>query len=218
MSQVRILVVDDQPLFRRGLVAVLEAGGLTVVGAASGVSEAAAVASRTRPDLVVADLRLADGSGIDLVRRLAEMDGAAPPRVVILTESRDPSDMLAAVRAGAAGYLTKDQPPERLAVALNGVLAGEAALSRSMAAHLIDDVRESQRRMLLASKLPHRERLTPRQLEILQHIAAGQTTGEIAGQLYLSPETVRWHVKAILRKLKARTRAEAAAALREVMV
>jgi DNA-binding NarL/FixJ family response regulator len=217
MSQVRIVVVDDQPLFRRGLVAVLEAGGLTVVGAASSVHEAAEVASRTRPDLVVADLRLADGSGIDLVRRLSEMDGPAP-RVVILTESRDPGDMLAAVRAGACGYLTKDQPPERLAVALNGVLAGEAALSRSMAAHLIEDVRESQRRMLLASKLPHRERLTPRQLEILQHIAAGETTGEIADSLYLSPETVRWHVKAILRKLKARTRAEAAAALREVMV
>jgi DNA-binding NarL/FixJ family response regulator len=86
-----------------------------------------------------------------------------------------------------------------------------------MAAHLIDDVRESQRRMLLASKLPHRERLTPRQLEILQHIAAGETTVEIADRLYLSPETVRWHVKAILRKLKARTRAEAAAVLREVM-
>src|SRR5919198_2279085 len=161
MSQVRILVVDDQPLFRRGLVAVLEAGGMTVVGAASGIREAAEMASRTQPDLVVADLRLADGSGIDLVRKLADMDRAAP-RVVILTESRDPGDMLAAVRAGAAGYLTKDQPPERLAVALNGVLAGEAALSRSMAAHLIDDVRESQRRMLLPSKLPHPERLTPR--------------------------------------------------------
>lgn len=211
----RIVVVDDQPLFRRGLVAVLEAGGLMVVGAASSVREAAEMAARTQPDLVVADLRLADGSGIDLVRRLAEMDGVTP-RVVILTESRDPADMLAAVRAGAAGYLTKDQPPERLAVALNGVLSGEAALSRAMAAHLIDDVRESQRRMLLASKLPHRERLTPRQLEILQHIAAGETTGEIADRLFLSPETVRWHVKAILRKLNARTRAEAAAALREM--
>src|SRR6476661_4008148 len=112
MPQVRIVVVDDQPLFRRGLVAVLEAGGLTVVGAASSVREAADVAERTQ---------------IDLVRRLAEMEGDAP-RVVILTESRDPADMLAAVRAGAAGYLTKDQPPERLAAALNGVLAGEAAL------------------------------------------------------------------------------------------
>ena len=216
MPQVRILVVDDQPLFRRGLIAVLEAGGLTVVGAASSVREAVDVAVRAQPDLVVADLRLADGSGVDLVRRLADMEGA-PPRVVILTESRDPGDMLTALRAGAAGYLTKDQPPERLAVALNGVLAGEAALSRTMAAHLIDDVRESQRRMLLASKLPHRERLTPRQLEILQHIAAGETTVEIADRLFLSPETVRWHVKAILRKLKARTRAEAAAVLREVM-
>jgi DNA-binding NarL/FixJ family response regulator len=216
MSQVRIVVADDQPLFRRGLIGVLEAGGMTVVGTASGVREAVDVAARTKPDLVVADLRLSDGSGIDAVRRLAEAGDDRVP-VVILTESRDPADMIAAVRAGAAGYLTKDQPPERLAVALRGVLRGEAALSRAMAAHLIEDVRESQRRMLLASKLPHRERLTPRQLEILQLIAAGETTGEIADRLFLSPETVRWHVKAILRKLKARTRAEAAAALREVM-
>ena len=126
--------------------------------------------------------------------------------------------MIAAVRAGAVGYLTKDQAPERLAEALRGVLRGEAALSRRMAAHLIADVRDTQRRMVLATKLPHRERLTPRQLEILQLIAAGETTTEIARRLFLSPETVRWHVKAILRKLKARTRAEAAAALREVMV
>lgn len=212
----RILVVDDQPLFRRGLVSVLEAGGMSVVGTASGIREAVEAAARFDPDLVLIDLRLADGSGIDAVRRLSEACGDRV-RVVILTESRDPADMIAAVRAGAAGYLTKDQPAERLAVALRGVLRGEAALSRTMAAHLIEDVRESQRRMLLASKLPHRERLTPRQLEILQLIAAGETTGEIADHLYLSPETVRWHVKAILRKLKARTRAEAAAALREVM-
>jgi DNA-binding NarL/FixJ family response regulator len=215
MSQVRIVVLDDQPLFRRGLVGLLEAAGFAVVGTASTVRDALRVVGATEPDLVLIDLRLADGSGLEAVRGLAE----AAPRlhVVVLTESRDPADMLAAIHAGADGYLTKDQPPERLAEALHGVLRGEAALSRAMAGRLVEDVHGTQRRLVLASKLPHRERLTPRQLEILQLIAAGETTGGIAERLYLSPETVRWHVKAILRKLKARTRAEAAAALREVM-
>jgi len=175
------------------------------------------VVAARMPDIVLMDLQLADGSGIDATRRLYEAHGDRV-RIVMLSESRDPADMIAAVRAGAVGYLTKDQAPERLAEALRGVLRGEAALSRRMAAHLIADVRDTQRRMALATKLPHRERLTPRQLEILQLIAAGETTTEIARRLFLSPETVRWHVKAILRKLKARTRAEAAAALREVMV
>src|SRR6185312_12526516 len=198
MDGMRIVVVEDQPLFRRGLIDLLDAEGFRVDGSAGTVREAMDVVAARMPDIVLMDLQLADGSGIDATRRLFELHGERV-RVVMLSESRDPADMIAAVRAGAVGYLTKDQAPERLA------------------AHLIADVRDTQRRMVLATKLPHRERLTPRQLEILQLIAAGETTTEIARRLFLSPETVRWHVKAILRKLKARTRAEAAAALREVM-
>jgi DNA-binding NarL/FixJ family response regulator len=216
MDGMRIVVVEDQPLFRRGLIDLLGAEGFRVDGSAGTVREAMEVVAARMPDIVLMDLQLADGSGIDATRRLFELHGERV-RVVMLSESRDPADMIAAVRAGAVGYLTKDQAPERLAEALRGVLRGEAALSRRMAAHLIADVRDTQRRMVLATTLPHRERLTPRQLEILQLIAAGETTTEIARRLFLSPETVRWHVKAILRKLKARTRAEAAAALREVM-
>jgi two-component system nitrate/nitrite response regulator NarL len=135
----------------------------------------------------------------------------------VLTVSHDSNEMLAAIRAGADGFLTKEQAPERLVRALEGVFVGEAAISRQMTGYLVRDLRDGDRRVTLASHFPHRERLTPRQLEILQLIAAGETTSEIAHRLFLSPETVRWHVKAILRKLKARTRAEAAAALREVM-
>ena len=116
------------------------------------------------------------------------------------------------------GFLTKDQAPDRLVSVIQGVVAGEAALSRRMVGHLVRDVRAGQRRISIASRLPHRERLTPRQLEVLQLIAAGCTTSEIAGDLSLSPETVRWHVKSILRKLHAKTRAEAAAVLAEIAV
>jgi DNA-binding NarL/FixJ family response regulator len=216
MTQLRVVVVDDHPIYRRGLVGVLESGGLAVVGVAEGVEEAVAVVDATRPDAVLTDLYLSDGSGIALVRRLVDRHPGV--RVVMLTVSHDPNEMLAAVRAGADGFLCKDQAPERLVRALSGVFDGEAALSRAMAGHLVRDVRDGQRRIALASRFPHRERLTPRQLEILQLIAAGNSTSEIASQLCLSPETVRWHVKSILRKLRAKNRAEAAAALREIAV
>jgi DNA-binding NarL/FixJ family response regulator len=216
MEQLRVVVVDDHPIYRRGLVAVLESGGIAVVGVAEGVEEALAVVDATVPDAVLSDLYLADGSGIALVRRLVSRHPEI--RVVVLTVSHDPNEMLAAVRAGADGFLCKDQAPDRLVRALSGVFDGEAALSRAMAGHLVRDVREGQRRIALASHFPHRERLTPRQLEILQLIAAGNSTSEIAAQLCLSPETVRWHVKSILRKLRAKNRAEAAATLREIAV
>jgi DNA-binding NarL/FixJ family response regulator len=216
MKQLRVVVVDDHPIYRRGLVGVLEAGGLAVVGVAEGVEEAMAVVEATMPDAVLADLYLSDGSGIALVRRVV----ARHPdiRIVVLTVSHDANEMLAAVRAGADGFLNKDQAPERLVRALTGVFEGEAALSRAMAGHLVRDVRDGQRRIALASRFPHRERLTPRQLEILQLIAAGNSTADMAEQLCLSPETVRWHVKSILRKLRAKNRAEAAATLREIAV
>jgi DNA-binding NarL/FixJ family response regulator len=216
MEQLRVVVVDDHPIYRRGLVALLEQGGLAVVGVAESVEQATAAVAATRPDAVLIDLYLADGSGIALVRRVSEIDASI--RTVILTVSHDADEMLAAIRAGADGFLTKDQAPERLVSVIQGVVAGEAALSRRMAGHLVRDVRAGQRRISIASRLPHRERLTPRQLEVLQLIAAGNTTSEMAEQLSLSPETVRWHVKSILRKLHARTRAEAAAVLAEIAV
>ncbi len=207
--------MDDYPLFRRGLVGLLESAGMQVVGTASSTIEAIECAVRTRPDVVLMDLELRDGSGIVATRRLLDAAGGGI-KVVMLSESHDPQTMLAAVRAGAVGYLTKDQPPDRLADAIAGVVHGEAAVSRRMVTHLLEDVRGGEQQLELASRPPQRERLTPRQLEILRLIASGYTTAQIAAELFLSPETVRWHVKAILRKLNARTRAEAAAALHQV--
>jgi two-component system nitrate/nitrite response regulator NarL len=216
MGQLHVVVVDDHPIYRRGLVSLLEQGGVAVVGVADGIEDAVAAVVSTRPDAVLIDLYLTDGSGIALVRRVAQIDDRI--RSVILTVSHDADEMLGAIRAGADGFLTKDQAPERLVSVLQGVVAGEAALSRRMVGHLVRDVRAGQRRISIATRLPHRERLTPRQLEVLQLIAAGNTTSEMAELLSLSPETVRWHVKSILRKLRAKTRAEAAAVLGEIAV
>jgi DNA-binding NarL/FixJ family response regulator len=214
MRQIRVVVVEDHPIYRRGLVALLEADGFAVVGVSDRVDESMRLLEATHPDVVLVDLFLTDGLGVDLVRQVAD---AGEARSIVLTVSHDADEMLAAVRAGADGFLTKDQAPERLGRAIRGVLDGEAALSRRMTGHLMRDVRNGQRRVALASRFPHRERLTPRQLEILQLIATGQTTTQIAEQLFLSPETVRWHVKLILRKLNAKNRAEAAATLREIV-
>lgn len=207
------MVVDDHPLFLRGVVSLLEGNGLAVVGTARGVHEALAVVATTRPDAVLLDLHMEDGSGHELLRRLRDRHGEGMT-LVVLTVANDPHQMLAAVKNGADGYLTKDQPPEQLPRTLRGAIAGEAALSRTMAAHLLRDVRAAQGSAAVRPPTG-RARLTPRQLEILQLIASGSTTRDIADRLYLSPETVRWHVKAILRKLGARTRAEAASVLHQ---
>jgi DNA-binding NarL/FixJ family response regulator len=216
-ASIRIVVVDDHPLFRRGLVGLLEGAGVKVVGTASSTIEAIECTVRTHPDIVLMDLELRDGSGIVATRRLLAAAGGGV-KVVMLSESHDPQTMLAAIRAGAVGYLTKDQAPDRLADAIAGVVQGEAAVSRRMVSYLMDDVRGGEQQLELAPRPPQRERLTPRQLEILRLIASGYTTAQIAAELFLSPETVRWHVKAILRKLNARTRAEAAAALHQFAI
>src|SRR5437763_12313857 len=179
MGQHRIVIVEDHPLFLRGVVGVLESDGLSVVGTARGVREALEVVATSRPDAVLLDLYLQDGSGHDLLRRLRDAHGEALT-LVVLTVAADPQQMLQAVRNGADGYLTKDQPPERLPRALRGAIAGEAALSRSMAAHVVRDVRAASASTRTPALVPARRRLTARQLEILQLIAAGATTGEIA--------------------------------------
>lgn len=211
------MVVDDHPLYRHALRALFAAAGFQVTESDASAPSVLAALIRARPDVVLIDPHTSGDDGVQMIGRVVERAGDGV-RVIVLTAAGDPAHMLALLRAGACGYLTKDQEPVRLVNAVRGAIAGEAAISRRMAAHLVEDVRRARQRVALASKLPHRERLTPRQLEILGLIAGGATTADIAGQLFLSPETVRWHVKSILRKLNARTRAEAAAALREVAV
>jgi DNA-binding NarL/FixJ family response regulator len=202
----RILIVDDHPLTRDALAALLEQGGFEIAGRAADAESAIERAAELRPDLVLLDLSLPGMSGVEALPLLRE---AAPDaEVVVLTASGTEENLLGAIRAGAAGYLLKSEPPERIVEFLHGVARGEAALSGSIARRLLDTVRETGGRETgipdsIASKL------TAREVEILLLLDDRLETDEIAKRLYISEHTVRSHVKSILRKLDVSSRRQA---------
>jgi DNA-binding NarL/FixJ family response regulator len=204
--QSKILVVDDHPLTRDALSGLLRQGGFDVVGAAADAETAIERASELRPDLVLLDLSLPGMSGVEALPRLRE---AAPnAEVVILTASGTEENLLGAIRAGAAGYLLKSEPPERILEFLQGVARGEAALSGSIARRLLETVRETGGR---ETGIPDSiaSELTAREVEILLLLDDRLETDEIAKRLFISEHTVRSHVKSILRKLDVSSRREA---------
>ena len=172
--------------------------GFEVVAEAADSPSAVEAAERERPDLCLLDVHM-PGGGIraagDILERLPET------AVVMLTVSRNDEDLFDALRAGAAGYLLKDTDPERLPHALRGVLAGEAAVPRTLVSRVIDEFRTHGRRRRVP--LPGRRgiELSSREWEVLDMLREGQTTADIARRLFVSPVTVRRHVSAILRKL-----------------
>ncbi len=177
----RILVVDDHPLTRDALASLLAQGGFDVVGEAPDGAEALELARDLQPDLVLLDLSM---PGLDGLSALPRLRAAAPGcEVVVLTASGTEENLLAAIRAGAAGYLLKSEPPERIVSFLRGVANGEAALSGEVARRLLDQVRTGGR--------------------------PGGVPDEIAARLYISEHTVRSHVKSLLHKLRVSSRREA---------
>ncbi|HET8529239.1 MAG TPA: response regulator transcription factor [Gaiellaceae bacterium] len=202
----RILIVDDHPLTRDALASLLGAHGLEVVGAASDGAEAIAEAARLQPDLVLLDLSMPGMDGLTALPRLRE--AAAGCEVVVLTASGTEENLLAAIRAGAAGYLMKSEPPERIAAFLDGVAQGEAALSGSIARRLLEQVRTGGGR---GSGVPDRiaAALSAREVEVLLLLDDHLGTDEIAKRLFISEHTVRSHVKSLLRKLGVSSRREA---------
>jgi DNA-binding NarL/FixJ family response regulator len=197
-----ILLVEDHDVMRRALHAILPDDGFRMVGEAGSVGVARALAPRTDYDVALVDLGLPDGDGIELVAELHALRPGAP--VVVFTASEEPETVLRALRAGAAGYLTKDMPAASLGPVLRGVLRGEAALSRRFTTLLVQEVQRQ-------APAPAAEALTPREREVLDLLAEGRQTRDIARELAVSGETVRSHVRAILRKLDVRTRAAAVA-------
>jgi DNA-binding NarL/FixJ family response regulator len=206
----RILLVDDHPLTRSALAGLLVQHGFDVVGEASDGEEAVESAAALRPDLVLLDLSMPGMDGLTALPRLRE---AAPDcEVVVLTASGTEENLLGAIRGGAAGYLLKSEPPERIVDFLRGVAQGEAALSGTVARRLVEQVRAGGGR---GSGVPDEiaAALSARELEVLLLLDEHLATDEIAKRLYISEHTVRSHVKSLLRKLGVSSRREALEAL-----
>ena len=202
----RVLVVDDHPLTREALASLLRSHGFEVAGLASDGAEAIDVAAAERPDLVLLDLSMPGLDGLAALPRLRE---AAPEcEVVVLTASGTEENLLAAIRGGAAGYLLKTEPPERIAAFLEGVAEGEAALSGPIARRLLEQVRTGNGR---GSGVPDRiaSLLSAREVEVLLLLDEHLGTDEIAKRLFISEHTVRSHVKSLLRKLGVSSRRDA---------
>ena len=199
------LVADDDPLARRLVRDILIADGVTVMAEAEDGRQAVERTLEHEPDVVLMDVIMPQLDGIAATRRIIER---RPEQVVVLlTRAGDEDLALLGLRAGAAGYLQKDMELESLPRVLRGAAAGEAAISRTMTKQLIEHLRSmpDEGRALR----PVRSRLTAREWEVLDLLCDGRNTSEIADQLVLAHETVRSHVKSILRKLDVSSRREA---------
>ncbi|MDX8034359.1 response regulator transcription factor [Lentzea sp. BCCO 10_0856] len=196
----RALVVDDHPLFRRGVMAALTDSGIDVIGEASGGTAAIELADRLQPDVIVMDLNMPDLGGVEATRQIVAERPSA--RVLVLTMFDDDESVFAAMRAGARGYLVKSSRPQQIVDAVRAVGEGEAIFSPAVATRLLDFFVTAPR----PSTLPE---LTGREREIADLMAAGKGNATIARELFLSTKTVRNHVSNILRKLQVADRAQA---------
>jgi DNA-binding NarL/FixJ family response regulator len=201
-TPLRVIVADDDPLARRVVRDALEAGGIVVIAEAASGREAVELSLYYKPDVVLMDLVMPDGDGIQATRRIL----ARQPdlEVVILTSSDDDDVGLVGLRAGASGFLNKRAGVESLPRALRGAAAGEAVVSRRLTMRLVDSMRRT--RPDGVGIRPVRSPLTPREWEVLDLLCTGQSTDDIADALVLSSETVRSHIKNLLRKLGVSSR------------
>jgi DNA-binding NarL/FixJ family response regulator len=201
----RVLIVDDHPLTRDALTALLAQQGFDVIGDAHDGVHAIAQAETLQPDLVLLDLTMPGMDGLTALPRIREQ--APTCEVVVLTASDDEASLLAAIRAGASGYLLKTEPPEQIATFLRGVARGEAALSGGVARRLLDRVREGGRLTGVPDEITNT--LSAREVEVLLLLDEHLGTDEIAQRLFISEHTVRSHVKSLLKKLGVSSRRDA---------
>jgi DNA-binding NarL/FixJ family response regulator len=201
VSEPRVLIVDDHQLFRAGVRAELEPL-LEIAGEASGVEEAVTAIEQHAPDVVLLDVHMPNGGGIEVIRRTAA-GNASPPCFLALSVSDAAEDVIAVIRAGARGYVTKNISGEELAEAVRRVHDGDAVFSPRLAGFVLD---------AFAGPAPQPQSeldaLTAREREVLQHIARGYMYKEIALRLEISPKTVEAHVSSVLRKLQLSSRHE----------
>lgn len=199
-----ILVVDDHPLFRKGVIQLLAMEpSFEVVGEAGHFDEAVKIAREKEPDLTLLDLNMKGGSGLEVLAALKDEDPAR--RVVMLTVSDAPEDLMAAIRAGADGYLLKDMEPEELLARVRESLEGRTVIGEALTNALATALRDEAR----ADKRDLRE-LTEREQDVLRCVASGMSNKMIARALNITEGTVKVHVKHMLKKLGFRSRVEAA--------
>ncbi len=201
----RLLIVDDADLFRTVIGSALSAAGFEVVGEGTTAPDAVQQAKELQPDIVLLDILMPGGSGLEVVGDILLVSPSS--KVLLLTASESEADLLAGVKAGARGYLTKDTSVPELIAAIDAVAAGGAALSPTMAGKLIDVAHQLFRhKELLALRQPT---LTGREIEVLELVAQGNTSRQIAELLFISANTVKNHIRNILDKLGLHSRSEA---------
>lgn len=207
----RVVIADDHARVRGGIRDALERGDYEVCAEAATAREALNQTLKHRPDVCLLDIHM-PGNGIRAAREI----GTRLPdvAVVMLTNSEEESDLFDALRAGARGYLLKTMDPGRLPAALDGVLAGEAAVPRSLVARILDEFQPPGRRML-GRRPKAATGLSAREWEVMDLLAQGETTDQTAQRLFMSPTTVRVHVSSVLRKLRVKDREAAFSLLRE---
>jgi two-component system nitrate/nitrite response regulator NarL len=202
----RVLLIDDHALFRVGLLELLERRGIEVVDAVGDCDVGLRLTRDCAPDVVLLDLRMPGPGGIEILKQIRSE--GLDRRVAMLTTSTDEQDLIASLQAGANGYLLKDMEPDELVAALSDIVAGKTVVAPELTGVLARAVRQEPEPAAPAQ--PALSELTPREQEILCHLAAGQSNKAIARELGISDGTVKLHVKAILRKLQVHSRVEAA--------
>jgi len=201
----RVLLIDDHALFRIGLQELLERRGIHVVGALGDCREGIEEAEKARPDVILLDMRMPDMNGVEVLKELRIRKLDMP--IAMLTTSEEENDVIDSLQNGAQGYLLKDMEPDELITALHEIVEGKTVVAKELTGILAKAV---QGEWEAAPAKGTFTTLTPREREILCHLAAGQSNKVIARDLGISDGTVKLHVKSILRKLEVHSRVEAA--------
>ncbi len=208
--RITVVLVDDEQLIRGALAQTLTRGGIELVGQAASAREALTLVIDLRPDVVLMDLRLPDGSGVRTIERLGLLAPAS--RILILTRTEQ-NRVVEAIVAGATGYILKTSPPDTIVAAVKATAAGESVISSKIAGKLLERIRERDIPVTSASDdaaSAIRAALTERELEIFSHLASGKSNHVIAHELSLSSNTVHNHISSILAKLHLDNRIQAA--------